>query len=139
MLANAFINKPDKPTNADLAAELGATKAHWDQLIADLAEECDAGIQEWKCYSPKYGWSLRLKHKKRTIVYLAPYRGCFGVAFILGDRAVRAARQTRLPKRVLTIIDEAPRYPEGTGVRLEVKRSKDIAVVKKLAAIKLGN
>jgi hypothetical protein len=139
MLANAFINKPDKPTNADLAAELGATKAHWDQLIADLAEECDAGIQEWKCYSPKYGWSLRLKHKKRTIVYLAPYRGCFGIAFILGDRAVQAARQSKLPQRVLKLIDEAPRYPEGTGVRLVVKASKDTAIVKKLAVIKMKN
>jgi hypothetical protein len=139
MLPNAFINKPDKPTDDELTAALGPAKALWDQLIADLAEECDAGIQEWKSYSPKYGWSLRLKHKKRTIVYLAPYRGCFGVAFILGDRAVQAARQSKLPRRVLTIIDEAPRYPEGTGVRLEVKGSKDIAIVKKLAMIKLDN
>ncbi len=139
MLPNAFINKPDKPTNDELTAELGPAKALWDQLIADLAEECDAGIQEWKSYSPKYGWSLRLKHKKRTIVYLSPHRGCFGVAFILGDRAVQAARQSKLPRRVLTIIDEAPRYPEGTGVRLEVKGAKDIAIVKKLATIKMEN
>jgi hypothetical protein len=139
MLPNAFINQPDQPTNDELTAALGPTKALWDQLIADLAAECNAGIQEWKSYSPKYGWSLRLKHKKRTIVYLAPYRGCFGVAFILGDRAVQAARQSKLPRRVLTIIDDAPRYPEGTGVRLEVKKSGDIAAVKKLAAIKMEN
>ena len=139
MLPNAFINKPDKPGNDDLAAELGPAKALWDQLIADLAAECDAGIQEWKCYSPKYGWSLRLKHKKRTIVYLAPYQGCFGAAFILGDRAVQAARQSKLSQRALKIIDAAPRYPEGTGVRLEVKTSRDLALVRKLAAIKLKN
>ncbi len=139
MLPNAFINKPDIPTGNDLAAALGPAKALWDQLIADLAEECDAGIQEWKSYSPKHGWSLRLKHKKRTIVYLSPYRGCFGVMFILGDRAVQAARQSKLPLRVLQIIDDAPRYPEGTGIRLEVKRARDVAVVRKLAAIKRAN
>jgi len=89
MLPNAFINKPDKPTNDELTAELGPAKALWDQLIANLAEECDAGIQEWKSYSPKCGRSLRLKHKKRTIVYLAPHRGCFGIAFIMKLAAIK--------------------------------------------------
>jgi hypothetical protein len=27
--------------------------------------------REWKSYSPKYGWTLRLKQKKRTILYLS--------------------------------------------------------------------
>jgi hypothetical protein len=139
MLPNAFVNKPEKPTNDELADALGPAKECWDQLIADLAESCEAGIQEWKSYSPKYGWSLRLKHKKRTIVYLAPHQGCFGVMFILGDRAVAAARQSKLPRSMQKIIDKAPRYPEGTGIRLQVKKSKDIAIVKKLAAIKREN
>ena len=39
----------------------------------------------------------------------------------------------------MKIMDEAPRYPEGTGVRLEIKARKDLAVVKKLAEVKLAN
>ena len=35
------------------------------------------------------------------------------------------------------MLDEAPKYPEGTGLRFQIKAAKDIAVVKKLAAIKL--
>jgi len=139
MHPNAFINQLKKPTDDELAAALGRAKSLWDQLVSDLADEFGVNIEEWKSYSPKYGWSLRLKHKKRNIVYLAPYRDCFGVAFILGDRAVKAAVQSRLPQRVMKLIKEAPRYPEGTGVRLEVKAARDIAVVKKLAAIKLEN
>jgi hypothetical protein len=61
------------------------------------------------------------------------------VAFVLGDKAVEAARQSKLPKAVMKIIDEAPRYPEGTGVRLEIAARKDLAAVKKLAAVKLAN
>jgi len=34
---------------------------------------------------------------------------------------------------------EAPKYPEGTGIRLTVKSPKDIAALLKLAAIKLAN
>jgi hypothetical protein len=52
---------------------------------------------------------------------------------------MKAVRQIKLPQRVVKIIDEAPRYPEGTGVRFNVKGFKDIAIVKKLAAIKLAN
>ena len=82
---------------------------------------------------------MRLKRKKRTIVWLAPCQGCFRVAFILGDKAMKAARECELPKRMVKILEEAPKYPEGTGVRIVVKGDKDIAVLKKLAEIKLAN
>jgi hypothetical protein len=139
MSPNAFIKKPKQPTNAELAAALGPAKATWDQLLADLAHEFGVNVHEWNSYSLKAGWSLRVKRKERTIVWLAPCPGAFRVAFILGDKAVLAAQEAKLPKRILKIINEAPKYPEGTGVRLEVKSSKDIATLKKLAAIKLAN
>ena len=52
-------------------------------------------------------------------------------------RELAALRQTALPARVLRVLDESPKYPEGTGVRFQIKSAKDIAVVKTLAAIKL--
>ncbi|MBI2926851.1 MAG: DUF3788 domain-containing protein [Verrucomicrobia bacterium] len=137
MLTNTFIDKPDPPTEADLAAVLGPTKALWDQLQVDLATEIKVDVQEWKSYSRKAGWALRLRHGKRAIVYLSPSRGGFTAAFALGDKAVQAARESGLPARVLKIIDEARRYAEGTAVRIDVKQPKDVEVVKRLAAIKL--
>ncbi len=139
MPPNAFIGKRKKPTVAELAAALGPAKAVWDQLLAVLARDCGANLQEWNSYSPKAGWSLRVKRKARTIVWMAPCPGCFRAAFILGDRAMQAARQSNWPKRVIKAMDEAPKYPEGTGIRLKVKSSRDIGTLKKLAAIKLAN
>jgi hypothetical protein len=136
---NAFIGKTEKPTDEDLIKALGSTKPVWDQLIADMASQYDVAIQEWSSYSLKAGWSLRLLRKKRTILWLAPCDGCFRVAVILGDRAVLAARESGLSARVLQLIDQAPKYPEGTGIRLEIKGPREIATVKKLAAIKLAN
>jgi len=138
MLPNAFIGKPKPPTAAELTAVLGPTRSLWDQLLAELADEHNLTVQEWNSYSPKAGWSLRLKRKGRNIVYLAPCAGCFRAAFILGDKAVATARRGRLPQRLVKILDAAPRYPEGTGVRLEIKKPKDIEMVKQLAAIKLA-
>ncbi|MGP8243817.1 MAG: DUF3788 domain-containing protein [Bryobacteraceae bacterium] len=139
MVANAFFGKSEKPTENELARELGAAKAIWDQLLAELAEECDLVTREWNSYSRQAGWSLRLKRGERNIVYLSPGRGCLVASFALGDRAVRAARESNLPKRVMQIIEEAKRYAEGTAVRLEVNGPRDIAAIKRLVAIKLEN
>jgi hypothetical protein len=139
MSPNAFIGKAERPTDEELTAALGPAKTAWDQLIDDLADECGVVGQQWNSYSRKAGWSLRLKREQRNIVYLSPHRGCFLVSFALGDKAVQAAQQSKLPPRVIKIINEAKRYAEGTGVRLEVKSPKDIEAVKKLAAIKLAN
>jgi len=135
MSPNAFIGRTKPPTDDELSAELGAARVLWDELLAELA----LPIQEWNSYSPKAGWSLKLKLGKRTIVYLAPCRGRFRVAFVLGAKAVEAARQSNLPKAVMKIIDEAPRYAEGTGVRLEITARKDLTAVRRLAEVKLSN
>jgi hypothetical protein len=137
-IPNAFLGKADQPTGEEVSAALGAAAEAWKQLVDWLAEQGVAD-QEWKSVSPKYGWSLRLKLKKRTIVYLGPCDGCFRVAFALGDKAMAAARQSDLSKSVLKILDEATRYAEGTGVRLMVKGTKDLAAVRKLALVKLAN
>ena len=137
MLPNAFIGKKEKPSTAELDAALGPAKTLWGRLLAVLAGELGIADQEWKSYSPKAGWSLRLIRQKRVIVYLSPSRGSFVASFALGDRAVKEALGSKLPAPVVKIIKDATRYAEGTGVRVEVKKSADVDVIKKLAAIKL--
>jgi hypothetical protein len=139
MEPNAFIGKSKKPTDEELLLALGPSKKLWDQLVSELADELEANTLEWSSYSAKAGWSLRIKHKQRTIVWLAPCSGCFRVAFVLGDKAMKAARQSHLPDQTQKILDEAPHYPEGTGVRLIVKAARDLAPIRELAAVKLKN
>ena len=138
-LPNAFIGKPEAPTDRDLIAELGPAKKYWDQLLTELAAECGLVMREWNCYSRKAGWSLRLQCRTRNIVHLSPHRGSFGASFALGDKAIQAARARELPKRVLKIISEAKEYPEGKAVRIEVTNSEYVEAVKKLAKAKLEN
>ena len=137
MEPNAFIGKKTKPTDADVAKALGSAKALWDQVIDELKKDCPT--KEWNSYSLKAGWSLKLKKKDRTILYLSPLPGGLRVSFALGDKAVKAAREAPFPKPVLKLIDEAKKYAEGTAVRFEVKTTANLDAVKKLAAIKIAN
>jgi hypothetical protein len=135
---NAFIGHASPPTAEELSSALGGASVVWQELIDWFAEQ-KVVDQEWKSYSLKAGWALRLKVKKRNIIYLSPCEGCFLFGLIFGDKAVAAARQSNLAKSTLKLLDEAPRYPEGTGLRLTVKASKDLVEIRKLALIKLSN
>lgn len=138
MLVNPFLGKTERPTEEELAVELGAAKEMWDRLIGDLGENGNINVQEWKVYSPKAGWwSLQLKQKERTIAALIPVRKRFRVAFVLGEQAVRAARKSGLSQEVMRVAAEAPRCADGTTFILDVRKPTDLVRVMKLTAIKL--
>jgi hypothetical protein len=139
MPPNAFVGKTRKPTEAELSEALGRAKGAWGALVATLAEQHGVTEREWRSYSPKAGWSLRLARRRRTIVWLSPCPGAMQVAFILGDGALAAARQANLPKRLRKALEESVRYPEGTGVRIEVRSTRDVPGLAKLALIKLAH
>ncbi|HKR27271.1 MAG TPA: DUF3788 family protein [Acidobacteriaceae bacterium] len=136
---NAFVGRPSQPTPKEVEAALGSSAAAWKQFVDWIEQEKGVTTEEWKSDAPKYGWSLRLKRKDRTIVYLAPCEGCFRASFVLGDRALEAARHARFPQKVAEVIAGAPHYGEGTGVRLIVKKPAELPAIRMLAEIKLAN
>ena len=139
MNENAFIGKLTQPTPRELAGKLGPAKGLWNDVVSNVTSECGITDKEWTCYSPKAGWSLRLKQKKRNIVYLVPCDKSFRVAFILGEKAMKLAKNTEFSAKYVKLITEAVRYPEGSAIRLEVTNSDDVAFVKQLAKIKVEN
>jgi hypothetical protein len=139
MALSVFDDKAKQPRPGDLKRVLGRTGAHWDNLIAHLAAEYPPLDEIWGFAGAKWGWSLRLKQKKRTILYMTPCKGFFLAGFALGEKAVKAAHQISLPDSILKTIDEAKKYAEGRGVRIEIKNQTTLEATKKLAAIKMAN
>jgi hypothetical protein len=139
MVLSGFDDRSRQPTDGDVAKAIGKTKVLWDDLKRRIAAAHDPLEEEWTFAGKNYGWSLRLKRKKRAVLYMTPKEGFFGVGFALGEKAVAAARGGGLPAWAMEIIDEAPRYAEGRGVRLEIRAAKDVAVAEKIAAIKMAN
>ena len=139
MALSIFDDKSNRPQADKLAEALGRTSRLWDQLRAFLSSQYDPLTEDWGFSGQNWGWALRLKHKKRTVLYLTPCKRHFLVGFVLGEKAVKAAHQTDLPASVLDSIDSARKYAEGRGVRIEVRTKKDLSTVEKLATIKMTN
>jgi len=139
MTLSILDDKSKKPNDNTRAEVLGRTKRLWDDLIDHIVQEYEPVTQEWSFGGEKYGWSIRLKRKRRTILYLISCRRYFLCAFVFGGKATEAARQSDLPSDVMKTINEAPVYGEGRGFRLEVKKKLDVEAMKKLAAIKMAN
>lgn len=136
---NAFAGKTAPPTQKAVESVLGNSYILWRQLVAELKQELKLDGEDWHTSGVKYGWSLRLQLKKRNIVYLGPRAGSFMTAFILGDKAIAAARKSTLPTDLLQTIAKTKRYGEGTPVWIEVKRPEDLEAVKIVARIKVEN
>jgi hypothetical protein len=137
---NAFIGKARQPSPEEVAAALGSAAGLWIELIGWMASEAGVPTQEWSgIYVHKYGWSLKLKQKKRTILHLSPCESSFRAGFVLSDKAMAAAKEAKFPRKTQQALAEAPRYPEGHGLRLVVTRAADLASIRKLVAIKLAN
>ena len=138
-MRNAFAGKNEAPKETELASMLGRTYGIWKDLLTELRRALQLDGQEWKTHSTKAGWSLRLLRRKRIILYLAPGRGCFSAALILGDKAIAAAKNGTHDARVQKLIATAKRYQEGSAIRIEVRGADDVEAVKVLANIKIEN
>ena len=139
MALSAFDDKSQEPQASDLELVLGRSHARWRDLITHIESEFPPLEITWIYSGAKWGWALRLKQKKRAILYMTPCRRHFLVGFVIGEKAVRAARAAPLHDSILAAIDAAPKYPEGRGVRIEVRIKSDLAAVQQLAAVKMAN
>jgi hypothetical protein len=138
MALSVFDDKARPPEDADLARALKRSFVFWNELKELIGSRFTPLSLEWGFAGKAYGWGMRLKHKTRTILYMTPCEGHFLASFALGEKAVKAAHNSDLPTSVLQVIDSAKKYPEGRGVRLEVRNAKDVHHVETLAVIKMS-
>jgi hypothetical protein len=133
--AGAFHDPSAPPADRDLAAALGAADALWRRFIHDVRVSCGPLVDQWS-FSKAFGWTLRLKQPARVLVYLRPGQAHFLASFALGEKACRAIRDAGVPASMLALIDAAPKFAEGRGVRIPVRTKTDLEGVLKIAGIK---
>jgi hypothetical protein len=134
-----FTDKAIQPDQNDLEKALGDQYKNWFTLRDYVLEQYPGGIEEWNYPGVKYGWSFRIKDKKRAIIYLLPRDGYFKVAFVFGAKAFEQVMQSSVSEEIKTELAAAKPYAEGRGIRIDVENEMVVKDVKELVWIKLGN
>jgi len=122
------------PSDAQVRRLLGPALPAWEALLATEGNR----RREWKRYSPKADWVIRLHQGKRTVLWARPVAGKLHVTVIVGEKAVAAGLAGALPQRLKTRLRSAKVYPEGRAVRLGLRSAAGVADVERLVALKLG-
>lgn len=77
MAYSAFDDRDLKPPDSDLATVLGDSQDLWTELQSRIEEQFQPLSVDWTFAGKKWGWSLRLKRKKRAVLYMTPRSGYF--------------------------------------------------------------
>ncbi|MCE1164217.1 MAG: DUF3788 domain-containing protein [Bacteroidetes bacterium] len=133
-----FTDKKTKPDEASLKAALGRTFRLWVELENYVLSKYPAAVKEWNFPGEKYGWSYKLKDKKRTIVYLLPRGGFFKAAFVFGEKAFVDIIESGIGRKIKEELKAACPYAEGRGIRIDIKNPADLKDTLKLVDIKLS-
>lgn len=133
-----FTDKAKKPDISDLMQSLAETFPLWLKIREFVLEKYPTGLEEWNFPGVKYGWSFRIKDKKRAIVYFLPRDGFFKVAFVFGTKAMNEILASDISEIIKTDLQKARVYAEGRGIQVEVNDDSTLNDITKLIEIKLA-
>jgi hypothetical protein len=134
-----FPHKESEPTDEDLQLAFGDSYDIWTRLNDFVFERYPKGILDWNYPGKKWGWNYRIKDKKRAIIYFLPRENYFKVALVFGQKAYDMIMESNISAEIKNDLQEATKYAEGRGIKVDVKNDQIIPDIMKLVEIKLLN
>ncbi len=138
MDTSIFTDKSKQPEEQDLLHALGKTFDVWQEIVRIVYLKYPKAVSEWNYPGQKYGWSFRVKDKKRAIIYLLPRDQYFMVAFNFGQKAFEKIIESNISDEIKHNLASARVYAEGRGIRIEVKNRNVLENISQLIEIKLA-
>ncbi|MCC6703128.1 MAG: DUF3788 family protein [Fluviicola sp.] len=138
-MKSVFTDKIIQPSSEDLKTALGNHLENWLELEQFTLKYAPHAIGEWHFSGEKFGWSYRIKDRKRVLVYLLPRVQFFKVALVFGDKALTKINESSVLESIKTELNAAKKYAEGRGIRLEVTDQTTLPSIKQLIMIKIEN
>jgi len=133
MLKPYFIEKGREPTEEMLRGALGESY----KLFVELADLTAPLIQEWKFYSPKYGWSFKVFQKKKVLFYLTPGEGCFSFGMALRENEKDLVLNSEVSEKIRNTLSVEGKLMEGFPLRIKI--NKEIQLIDIKVIIRLVN
>jgi hypothetical protein len=104
-MKSIFTDKNKIPDDDDLKKSLGDTYQLWQTIKDYVILKYPKGFESWNC--SKYGWSFRIKDKKRAIMSLLPRDKFFKVAFVFGQKATDLVLQSQISIEIKKELESA--------------------------------
>jgi len=139
MDSSIFTDKKIMPEDDDLLVALGNLYEMWQQVTRYVHLKYPSAIDMWNYSGDKYGWTFRIKDKKRAIVYLLPRDRFFKVAMIFGQKATDAIMDSQVAETLKSELASARVYAEGRGIRIDVLNETILNDLKTLIDIKISH
>jgi len=139
MSKSIFLEKSIVPGEKDVQKVLNTSITSWNNLRQFMTENYDNVSEEWNFPGKNYGWSMRIKIKKRNIIYMVPHDGYFNVAFVFGPKAYEVILKSDLSEHIKNDLKEARVYMEGRGIRLDIHQGDSLKDIENLIRIKVDN
>ena len=133
-----FIDRAQKPHDANVHAVLSRARKAWEDLVGHLEETYSLKGSLHFMYGPRYGWALRFERGGRLVLALYPNRGYLIVQIILSIPQVSAAIAMGLPLFVLKVLEAAKKYPEGRWLFIPVKSLSAARELRPLIELKIS-
>lgn len=114
------MDKSQIPSKEDLKEALGEKYELLMEIRDRVLQKYPQGMEEWNFPGKKYGWSFRIKDKKRAILYFLPRERGFMVAFVFGGKAFNAIMKSEVSEEIKSDLEAARVYAEGRGIRIPV-------------------
>ena len=138
-MKSIFVDKNLKPTTKDLEKGLGDTFHIWKSFEDFTKKNYPDATCEWNFSGEKFGWSYRIKDKKRVLIYLLPRDRFFKTAFVFGQKATSQIMESDISESIKTELKIAKANAEGRGIRIEIKDQSNFEDIQKLIKIKISN
>ena len=137
---SVFTDKSTEPTNAMLKNEIGDEMyVFWNEIESFTFQVYQKAEPEWKYTGKNFGWSRRIKDKKRVIVYLLPREKYFKTALVYGEKAYQEVMNSPVNDSIKHELTSAKAYADGRGIRIDIRTAEDLIDIKELIRIKIMN
>ncbi len=134
-----FSDKNHQPTEEDIRRMLSGSFQYYREIKDFIHSRFNETREEWKFYGKKYGWQLKIFHKKRNLLFLVPDHSFFKTGLVFGDKAVEKIEGSSIHDNLKQQLRTAKKYGEGRGISIAVKDDTFVEDIKRLIEIKDAN
>ena len=132
-----LLDKSSMPTDQDILDTIGDVSSLWLTVHEFIHENYDFE-RELAFYSKNYGWTVRYRKGKKTLVSLFPEKGAFSALLVLGRAESEKVNQIReeLNQNFLSVFDETEQLRDGKWMWIRILNQEDLDTLIKVIQVK---